>query len=1357
VEEIMRSELLLMLLMVGVLQATVIRVPDDQPSLAAGLAQAQSGDTVLVADGIYHEHSLLLPPGVRLLAEDAAGIGAVIDCASASWGLHLTGGDDETVVRGFHIVDGLGGFHAGGLSADSSTVLIVEDCRFSGCWSGWGSLSAKAGSRLTLRRCEFVANPGGVVSLGQLVIEDCWFHDNDAPYLLLHHGGTLRLRSCRMEGNEAMFGVFIHSNGASVGVDSVVFADNRLQEGGLLSIMDLPDDSCRVERFHAWDNQAGSLISLPGTLYGSRLVNNRLEYYLARGRSSLYLESVLFGGNEVAAPGSLALIGADSLRLSQVTIAGCSGAGPLLEAGDLTLEASLLAYNSVPVIAVEEAAVRSVTCCGIFANGGGDFVGAFEGFEGVDGNWSAEPRLVDPVLHDYRPGWVSPARPEGNSCAQLIGALAAAEAAAAPVPWFDPQPVSGLGPLAVQFSALETAAGEHYRWDFDGDGMIDAEGLEATWVFGYGRHDIELRVEGGGLTRSLIRREHVRVGGRTIHLPVDAQTLPEALALWEPGDTLELAPGLYEIGDTIHLPSGVVLRSGSALNPARLQAMENSVPAMLSTGPGIAPVTLIGFDLISSAVHSRTILQAQSATVLFRECRLSGKRGLGGAASVLDLQDCIIDWQNYSSLLSDCELYYRRCRFDGAGCILGDSFRSARFEDCEFIQTQHLLSQSADMPRPGRLELVGSTLLDCGWPGLDWLGLAPDTVRIERSLFVGQRGGLIAEESPPLSFAIERSDISRSPGLDWSGPLEGWLGVLGNIDDDPQFCDVTEGDLRLAMTSPCLADSIGRWGPGCEFGRPRALASASDSLGSPPLTVHFRSWSTGLIDSLLWDLDGDGFWDAQGDSASWTYDQPGFAAVRLAAYGPGGSHEILVAHVRVPGRTRRVPGEWPSLAAAFYESTEGDTVEVACGVYAEHNLRLPDGVVLRLEETTGEPCVTIDAQGAGFGLSLRPHSANNLLRGLRIINGVGVHGAGVVVEPYSLAWDSLFFENCVFENCVAAAAGGGIGGESILVPLVLRNCRFSGNRADQGGGLAIAARWLRVEGCRFEDNEARVGGALHVGYGLLTQGSTFRGNRAAEEGGAIWQQGNAANLLRIETSLFDGNRSGIDGAALRVASRLRLRSCTFHGDSTAAGGGVLVHSGSPFDSLRVERCIIAFATGGQALHSAAVPIAVSCSDLFGNAGGDWTGDLAGQLGLRGNIAADPLFCDPEEGIFDLRLDSPGRPEHSGCGWMGAFEGFCDGDTDLERLPGPTVFRLHPAAPNPFNPTTLLRFDLPAQQQVRLTVHNLLGQRAATLVDEELPAGSHRAVFDGSRLASGVYLLHLEAGGQARSAKVLLLK
>jgi predicted secreted protein len=78
-------------------------------------------------------------------------------------------------------------------------------------------------------------------------------------------------------------------------------------------------------------------------------------------------------------------------------------------------------------------------------------------------------------------------------------------------------------------------------------------------------------------------------------------------------------------------------------------------------------------------------------------------------------------------------------------------------------------------------------------------------------------------------------------------------------------------------------------------------------------------------------------------------------------------------------------------------------------------------------------------------------------------------------------------------------------------------------------------------------------------------------------------------------------------------------------------------------------------------------------------------------------------------------------------------------------------------PNPFNPTTEISWQLAVSSPVRLAVYDLAGQEIAILINETKTAGIHQITFDGSNLASGIYLYHLQAGQFVETKKMILLK
>ena len=97
-------------------------------------------------------------------------------------------------------------------------------------------------------------------------------------------------------------------------------------------------------------------------------------------------------------------------------------------------------------------------------------------------------------------------------------------------------------------------------------------------------------------------------------------------------------------------------------------------------------------------------------------------------------------------------------------------------------------------------------------------------------------------------------------------------------------------------------------------------------------------------------------------------------------------------------------------------------------------------------------------------------------------------------------------------------------------------------------------------------------------------------------------------------------------------------------------------------------------------------------------------------------------------------------------------------SDVEQISGlPQDFNLSQNYPNPFNPSTKIEYSIPEASFVQLKVYDVLGNEVATLVDEEQSAGTYRADFSDSDLASGLYIAKLQAGNYSKTIKMSLLK
>lgn len=97
-------------------------------------------------------------------------------------------------------------------------------------------------------------------------------------------------------------------------------------------------------------------------------------------------------------------------------------------------------------------------------------------------------------------------------------------------------------------------------------------------------------------------------------------------------------------------------------------------------------------------------------------------------------------------------------------------------------------------------------------------------------------------------------------------------------------------------------------------------------------------------------------------------------------------------------------------------------------------------------------------------------------------------------------------------------------------------------------------------------------------------------------------------------------------------------------------------------------------------------------------------------------------------------------------------------TSNEPTPMPSSFELKQNYPNPFNPTTTIQFSLATAQNVTLEVYNMLGQKVATLVQNQpMTAGIHTQSFDASALASGMYIYKLYTPEFSQSRRMMLIK
>jgi len=286
-----------------------------------------------------------------------------------------------------------------------------------------------------------------------------------------------------------------------------------------------------------------------------------------------------------------------------------------------------------------------------------------------------------------------------------------------------------------------------------------------------------------------------------------------------------------------------------------------------------------------------------------------------------------------------------------------------------------------------------------------------------------------------------------------------------------------------------------------------------------------------------------------------------------------------------------------------------------------------------------------------------------------------------------------------------------------------------------GGAVFVEQSYLRFVDCVFTGNSAFDGGGIYFyrSSPILTN-CVIWGNHADDDGGGVHCNNSSPVFV----------------------------NCTISGNSAPDGGGVYSWNSS---APSFENSIIAFSTQGEAVRCLPLSSAtLVCSDVYGNAGGDWVDCIAGQSGINNNFSADPFFCYPDTGNFYLDAASP-CADNVPCGLVGALPAGCDVVTDVaggEDAPAPSEFRLHTNRPNPFNPTTTIRFDLPRRARVVLSVYAISGRRVTVLADGHYGPGVFERTWDGRddrgrEVASGVYFTRLVAGDFTATKKMVLLR
>ena len=347
-----------------------------------------------------------------------------------------------------------------------------------------------------------------------------------------------------------------------------------------------------------------------------------------------------------------------------------------------------------------------------------------------------------------------------------------------------------------------------------------------------------------------------------------------------------------------------------------------------------------------------------------------------------------------------------------------------------------------------------------------------------------------------------------------------------------------------------------------------------------------------------------------------------------------------------------------SIQTAIDNAVDTDEIVVAPGTYFEAINFLGKAITLR---SVGGPDVTIiDAGGVGLVTVVTCESGEGpgtVLEGFTLTGGTGmlieiflgvfrVVGGGMLnIASNPTVIDCTFSGNTVIDygagmyngssnptitGCtfIGNTAYGGGGMRNYQSNPTMTNCTFSGNLAlVNGGGMVNYESSPTITDCTFTGNMAQgsVGGAItSILYGSPTvTNCTFTGNSANRSGGGMWC---GPGSPTVTNCTFDGNTAGQDGGGMFILyGSPTITDCTFSGNTAANGNAIAV--GTFAGDLVMTNCIL-WNGGDEIFIDIGPSVTINYSDVKG-----------GFPGI-GNIDADPLFVDPDNGDYRLSAGSP---------------------------------------------------------------------------------------------------------------------
>jgi hypothetical protein len=395
-------------------------------------------------------------------------------------------------------------------------------------------------------------------------------------------------------------------------------------------------------------------------------------------------------------------------------------------------------------------------------------------------------------------------------------------------------------------------------------------------------------------------------------------------------------------------------------------------------------------------------------------------------------------------------------------------------------------------------------------------------------------------------------------------------------------------------------------------------------------------------------------------------------------------------YVTCNARNIYVPHDFAKIQQAINFASDGDSIIAAPGTYYEHLNFNGKGVVVKSEMGRDNTTISKVAGGISMVSFISGEDSNSVLDGFTITGANLESGQGAGIRCHNASPKIL--NNRIINN--TSPLGAGIDCDDSSNPLIAYNIIEQNPATSQGGGI----RCSNNSSPAILENKITRNSAIESGGGIMCFnycspticGNLIVGNFAGNSGGGIYIDNYcysiiAGNLIASDTAL-NGYGGGI--VLFRFSTAI-ISHITIDRNKAWMGGGIFLDY---YSSATIVNTIVTNTLSGKGIRAEGPLPTIEYCDVWNNVDENFYGCLPGD----GCISADPLFCNPNNGNYNVWDTSPCVGTGQGGAMIGAFGVGCStvGDANADGLVdvGDVVYLLNYLFKNGPVPTPLLAGD-----------------------------------------------------------------